>query len=885
MAGDYSFIGGGRSNSSTGLYNFLGGGQNNNAAGGGDVVIGGVGNTTSSTNISDLTLLTVSYSGLNIKNDFVKDTKVRFIRNNVYEFIPGARHLTFPGAGVVRILPFNDSIEGFTNLRNPILTINSPAPSVDGRFGHTFYYCSDLQAASGHFLISEPGANKVHLYRVDFSNPSRVSLITTIQPPETIPSNSLFGFSFAYIDRAGVNEIYYNTPISNSINLLAIGAPGADKVYVYKNDSRLFNYGPNSTAFTFISALTGQPSSEFGFTVRAAASRANLGIQGSTIYSHPSSICIAVGAPNYNRVLTSPAGRTGAICVYVTQPSSDYSTSNRNFKPFYNCVNIDRRDTRYINDNFYSFISPGDRFGEKLGGLSVDSMSDTDLTSLSSVSFRIYTNIPTATVRRAYSFGSLPNQLGFDSRKLEYFNFSRNLNIWTTANTPFTGAIVDNVVGGGIGYGYQIATTLSGYNDGPWYGGNYGDFHLQIQGGTTDYKILFEGPNGDINDIYSLNSILSGTNPNLFGGTEDFEYVSNTEYYGSVRDWPYKILCDNPNTINNATGSRYPGLVYTRVTDARGLVSYLAPYPSNVPTENISVYGFQNLRTVTGSDKTGFSTIYYLSGNTLTYTNFAADIPGEGSSSNIILGGTGNTMRGKTSIIGGGSNNTIDNNITKSAILAGGSNSINSNESGLLTRSYNLIGTGENNIINDSEFSNILNGNNNLIKRDCLHVGILGGTGNTVLSGLSGVFVLGNSLSGTKSFTTYVNNLFASDHIQAKTKSFIIKHPTKLDKTLTYGSLESPYHGVRLTGFDRVVKGKCIVNLPDYINKLVKSELINIQLTNYKHDRVLFVDNIDLTNNSFTVKTNGLFNKFNEYEFFWTFTAIRTDVPEIQVES
>ena len=120
--------------------------------------------------------------------------------------------------------------------------------------------------------------------------------------------------------------------------------------------------------------------------------------------------------------------------------------------------------------------------------------------------------------------------------------------------------------------------------------------------------------------------------------------------------------------------------------------------------------------------------------------------------------------------------------------------------------------------------------------------------------------------------------------LNATTKSFVINHPTKPGMSLRYGSLESPYHGVRLTGQDLVVNGICVVKLPDYIYKLVKSENVNIQITNIKHDKVLWVDDVDVENNQFTVKTKqGFFDKI-DYEFYWTFTAARKDVDDLQVE-
>ena len=115
----------------------------------------------------------------------------------------------------------------------------------------------------------------------------------------------------------------------------------------------------------------------------------------------------------------------------------------------------------------------------------------------------------------------------------------------------------------------------------------------------------------------------------------------------------------------------------------------------------------------------------------------------------------------------------------------------------------------------------------------------------------------------------------------ATTKSFFIDHPTKEGKKLEYGSLESPYHGIRLTGSSIIKNGICVIDLPDYIYNFVKEEGINIQITNIKHGKVIWVEDVDISNNNFVVmceETSG------EYKFYWDFTAIRTDVDDLIVE-
>jgi len=118
----------------------------------------------------------------------------------------------------------------------------------------------------------------------------------------------------------------------------------------------------------------------------------------------------------------------------------------------------------------------------------------------------------------------------------------------------------------------------------------------------------------------------------------------------------------------------------------------------------------------------------------------------------------------------------------------------------------------------------------------------------------------------------------------ATTKSFRIDHPSKNGYSLEYGSLESPYHGVRLTGRGKVIKGAGSVILPDYLKDLIHDDdTLNIQITNYKHAKTIYVDKIDLKNDKFIVKANRA-KTLGELEFFWTLTGVRKDVESLVVE-
>ena len=131
----------------------------------------------------------------------------------------------------------------------------------------------------------------------------------------------------------------------------------------------------------------------------------------------------------------------------------------------------------------------------------------------------------------------------------------------------------------------------------------------------------------------------------------------------------------------------------------------------------------------------------------------------------------------------------------------------------------------------------------------------------------------------TPTYKLQVNGSFA-----ASTKSFRIHHPSKKDYSLEYGSLESPYHGVRLTGRDKLIKGVGTVSLPVYLKDLIHDDdTLNIQITNIKHSKTIYIDKIDLKNDQFIVKADRA-KSLGELEFFWTLSGVRKDVDHLVVE-
>ena len=406
------------------------------------------------------------------------------------------------------------------------------------------------------------------------------------------------------------------------------------------------------------------------------------------------------------------------------------------------------------------------------------------------------------------------------------------------------------------------------------------------------------GPGGSTVGIYSFSSVLTSTQ---YGWTNQQEKYG-WDYPPSGIQYEQRALSKFPRKFDGNINALHPGFAKAATPNGEnGFTNILALYPSTNYNQ-LESYGFINFR-VAGTETTpGLATFYYLSAGMLCFVNCTTDNPGEVESNSVIVGGKFNNVKGKNSAVFSGQSNEVGLFNARSLILAGNSNIIddttnsgtaklnatiiNGTSNRVRGADYGLIINGLSNTINgNSHYSTILNGSSNLINQNTTFSTIVNGRNNTISQNLSGVFIVGSNINATQSNTTYVNNLIASNHIQAATKSFSIKHPTKKGKRLTYGSLESPYHGVRLTGFDQIYNGICVVQLPDYINSLVKEEGINIQLTNYKHGNTLYVDNVDLTKNQFTVKASGLLARSFNYDFYWTFTAIRKDVPEIEVEA
>jgi hypothetical protein len=116
-----------------------------------------------------------------------------------------------------------------------------------------------------------------------------------------------------------------------------------------------------------------------------------------------------------------------------------------------------------------------------------------------------------------------------------------------------------------------------------------------------------------------------------------------------------------------------------------------------------------------------------------------------------------------------------------------------------------------------------------------------------------------------------VGNVKVSGHFSAVTKSFLIDHPTKVDKKLQYGVVESNQHSVLVRG----KTAKNIIELPEEWSGLVHEDSVTVQLTPVGTYQKLFV--ILQDNEKVVVGgVNGLYN--------YTIYGERKDVDRLQTE-
>jgi len=142
---------------------------------------------------------------------------------------------------------------------------------------------------------------------------------------------------------------------------------------------------------------------------------------------------------------------------------------------------------------------------------------------------------------------------------------------------------------------------------------------------------------------------------------------------------------------------------------------------------------------------------------------------------------------------------------------------------------------------------------------------------NTFTVGTASYFVSNGNLGiGTASpgYKLEVTGSFA-----ATTKSFVIKHPTKPNMTLRYGSLEGPENGVYIRG----KSNSNVIELPEYWVNLVYEDSITVSLTPIGNSVIPRVGAV--ADNKVYIK--GSVSKLN---YFYHIFAERKDVDKLLVE-
>lgn len=133
-----------------------------------------------------------------------------------------------------------------------------------------------------------------------------------------------------------------------------------------------------------------------------------------------------------------------------------------------------------------------------------------------------------------------------------------------------------------------------------------------------------------------------------------------------------------------------------------------------------------------------------------------------------------------------------------------------------------------------------------------------------------------SNVSGSQAFTWNGDRLFIDGVMEAREKSFNIKHPTKENKRLIYGVLEGPEHGVYCRG---KVEGK-VIELPEEWTGLVDEDTITVQLTSIGKHQNLYVK--DIKDNKIFISNGNLLS--SSIKAFYFVQAMRKDVKPLVTE-
>jgi hypothetical protein len=152
----------------------------------------------------------------------------------------------------------------------------------------------------------------------------------------------------------------------------------------------------------------------------------------------------------------------------------------------------------------------------------------------------------------------------------------------------------------------------------------------------------------------------------------------------------------------------------------------------------------------------------------------------------------------------------------------------------------------------------------------------------------NGYVGIGDEMSNPAERLHVDGNILSNGRITAKgdivargAKKFEIDHPTQPGKRLVHAAIEGPEAAVFYRGEAQLTNGRAMIELPEYFEKLTRSEGRTVLLTNLDG-----FDRIAVKRQSGRQVSDGRFlvisdNPGSSQAFTWEVKAIRADVPEI----
>ena len=161
----------------------------------------------------------------------------------------------------------------------------------------------------------------------------------------------------------------------------------------------------------------------------------------------------------------------------------------------------------------------------------------------------------------------------------------------------------------------------------------------------------------------------------------------------------------------------------------------------------------------------------------------------------------------------------------------------------------------------------------NIIETAAAATSAVGGSGT---ANQVAVWSSASNVGGSSSFTWDGSTLFIDGTLEAREKSFNIKHPTKENKRLIYGVLEGPEHGVYCRG--KVESN--VIELPEEWTGLVDEDSITVQLTSMGKHQNLYVK--DIKDNKIFISNGNLLS--SGIKAFYYVQAMRKDIKPLVTE-